>query len=111
MNIAEENKIKRISTNETHRVFEKIIGCKWSITIFSLIRNGINRPGKIEKSVDGLTTKVLNTCLKKSLEFKILEKTTFNELPPRVEYNFTPFGFKFIEILDQIDKLDHQNIE
>tara|TARA_B110000483_G_scaffold183625_1_gene217213 strand:+ start:390 stop:572 length:183 start_codon:yes stop_codon:yes gene_type:complete len=39
---------------------ENVIKCKWSLTVFRLVREGINRPGAIERAVPGLTTKVLN---------------------------------------------------
>jgi len=84
---------------------ETIYGCKWSLTVYQLLSHGVNRPGKMVKSVDGLTTKVLNTCLRKNLEFGILERISYNEIPPRVEYKVTPFGFKFMEILKSLDKL------
>lgn len=84
---------------------ETIFGCKWSLTVYRLLAEGINRPGQMVRHVEGLTTKVLNQCLKKNVEFKILEKVEYAEIPPRVEYVVTPFGAKFIDVLDQIKKL------
>ncbi len=78
---------------------ETIFGCKWSLTVFNLLANDINRPGEMVRSVEGLTTKVLNDCLRKNMEFGILQKNTFAELPPRVEYAVTPFGERFIQVL------------
>ena len=89
----------------TARMVETIIGCKWSITVYHLIDNGIIRPGEMVRSVEGLSTKVLNSCLKKNIDFDILQRNAFNELPPRVEYEVTPFGTKFIKILRQLEKL------
>lgn len=82
---------------------ETIYGCKWSLTVYQLLANGINRPGEMVRSVEGLSTKVLNECLKRNVEFGILDKQMFNELPPRVEYQVTPFGEKFLLILDQLE--------
>ena len=87
------------------RMVETIYGCKWSLTVYQLLAQGINRPGEMVRSVEGLTTKVLNSCLKKNIEFGILERIEFNEIPPRVEYKVTPFGEKFLAILDEIEKL------
>ncbi|QLZ70434.1 transcriptional regulator [Legionella sp. PC1000] len=85
---------------------ETIYGCKWSLTIYALLREGINRPGEMVRSIDGLTTKVLNQCLRKNIEFGILDRKTFHEIPPRVEYFVTPFGEKFLKILDEIEELN-----
>lgn len=87
---------------------ETIYGCKWSLTVYQLLANGINRPGEMVRSVEGLSTKVLNECLKRNVEFGILDKQMFNELPPRVEYHVTPFGEKFLLILDQLESLQNE---
>ena len=84
---------------------ETIYGCKWSLTVYQLLANGINRPGEMVRSVEGLSTKVLNECLRKNTGFGILERVSFNEVPPRVEYKVTPFGSKFMRILDELEKL------
>lgn len=84
-----------------HSVFR----CKWSLTVYQLLSNGINRPGQMVRSVDGLSTKVLNDCLRKNIEFEIIERITFNEVPPRVEYVITPFGKKFIRILEELEEI------
>lgn len=87
---------------------EAIYGCKWSLTVYQLLASGINRPGEMVRSVDGLTTKVLNACLRKNMEFGIVQRVAYNEVPPRVEYVVTPFGKKFIRILDGLEKLQSE---
>ncbi len=87
---------------------ETIYGCKWSLTVYQLLANGINRPGEMVRSVEGLTTKVLNECLRKNLEFGIIDRIAYNEIPPRVEYVVTPFGSRFIEILDGLEQLQRE---
>ena len=101
-----ENKISRkIAPEQSARMVETIIGCKWSLTVYSLLKQGINRPGEMVRSVDGLTTKVLNSCLKKNIEYDILQRIAYNEVPPRVEYKVTTFGVKFIAVMDQLESL------
>jgi DNA-binding HxlR family transcriptional regulator len=96
---------RKSAPEQSARMVESIYGCKWSLTVYHLIKNGINRPGAMTRSVDGLSTKVLNSCLQRNIKFGILERVTFNEVPPRVEYHVTQFGTKFIRILDDIDRL------
>ncbi|MBX3297371.1 MAG: helix-turn-helix transcriptional regulator [Acidobacteria bacterium] len=85
---------------------ENIIGCKWSLTVLDLVRKGIDRPGAMERAVEGLTTKVLNERLRKLVRYRILEKKTYPEVPPRVEYKLTRFGKRFLKLLDEIDRLE-----
>ena len=87
---------------------ETIYGCKWSLTVYQLLADGINRPGEMVRSIEGLTTKVLNQCLRKNTEFGILERISYNEVPPRVEYEVTDFGAKFMKVLDELEKLQRE---
>ncbi len=84
---------------------ETIFGCKWSLTVYQLLANGINRPGEMVRAVEGLSTKVLNECLRRNLQFGILEKIAYPEIPPRVEYRVTALGEHFIATVDHIQAL------
>lgn len=89
-------------------MFEDCLGCKWTIHLLAQIRCGTNRPSALVKTKKGLTTKVLNECLTRLAQFGIVEKLSYPEVPPRVEYHLTPFGQEFAEILDQIETLQHK---
>lgn len=90
------------------RMVESIIGCKWSLAVIRLLRDGVRRPGAMRRQVDGLTTKVLNERLAKLVRFGIIEKRAFAEVPPRVEYHFTPFGGRFLAIIDAVDQVQQE---
>jgi len=81
-----------------------IYGYKWSLTIYQILAKGINRPDEIVRNTYGLRTKVLNQCLRKNMKFGIFQRISFNEVPPRVEYEVTEFGRKFMRILDEIEQ-------
>ena len=103
-----ENQDKNIHSDVTVlRMVEDIVGCKWSLSVIQAVKSDIIRPGEIQRSIDGISTKVLNERFNKMLRYGILEKTIFPEVPPRVEYHLTEFGNKFIVILDQIDALQN----
>ena len=105
----QEKKFTRKSSPEkSARMVETIYGCKWSLTVYQLLANDINRPGEMVRSVEGLTTKVLNDCLRKNVKFGILERLAYNVVPPRVEYKVTQFGKQFIRILDELEKLQDE---
>jgi DNA-binding HxlR family transcriptional regulator len=84
---------------------ESIIGCKWSLTVLSLVRKGVRRPGEMEHAIDGLSGKVLNERLAKLMRFGILDKVSFAVVPPHVEYHMTEFGEQFTKVLDEVDRL------
>ncbi len=87
------------------QMMESVVGCKWSLSVIDLIRHDVNRPGKMEHAIEGLSAKVLNERLRKLLHFGIIEKCVFAETPPRVEYYLTDFGQQFAAILDSIHAL------
>ena len=108
MKTNEKKVLRKTAPERSARMVETIYGCKWSLTVYQLLVDGINRPGEMVRSVEGLTTKVLNQCLKRNVDFGILERIVYNELPPRVEYNVTEFGGKFIRVLDELARLQEE---
>ena len=108
MNKQEKKFLRKSPSERTARMVETIFGCKWSLTVYQLLANGINRPGEMVRSVEGLSTKVLNECLRRNMEFGILEKISYNEVPPRVEYRTTQFGKKFLKVLSELEKLQKE---
>jgi DNA-binding HxlR family transcriptional regulator len=90
---------------DVHRMVEDIVGCKWSLCVLDLVSRGVARPGAMQKSIPGLSTKVLNERLRKLLRFGIIQRQVFAEVPPHVEYRLTPFGRRFERLLQQIEEL------
>ena len=88
------------------RMVEEVVGCKWALTVLSLMAAGVLRPGAMQKQVAGLTAKVLNERLRKLLRFGIIDRKVFAEVPPHVEYRLTAFGKRFSNLLEQIAALE-----
>jgi DNA-binding HxlR family transcriptional regulator len=87
---------------------EDVVGCKWSLVVLDLVRRGVSRPGAMERSVEGLSTKVLNERLRKLVRYGILRREVFPEVPPHVEYHLTPFGERFSAVIDAIRDLGRE---
>ncbi|NJO94017.1 MAG: helix-turn-helix transcriptional regulator [Hydrococcus sp. RM1_1_31] len=56
---------------------ESIISCKWSLSVLQMVYQGIERPGAMERAIDGLTTKVLNERLRKLVNYGILQRYAY----------------------------------
>ncbi|MGH7573614.1 MAG: winged helix-turn-helix transcriptional regulator [Longimicrobiales bacterium] len=84
-----------------HRITE-ILRCKWTLAILDAIDRGINRPGRLERELTGLTTKVLNERIHKLERFGVLVKRRYTEIPPRVELEFTDEGIRLLELVRTI---------
>lgn len=88
------------------RMVEDVVGCKWSLCVLDLVSRGVRRPGAMTHSIAGLTTKVLNERLRKLVRFGVLERRSYPEVPPRVEYQLTPFGRRFSTLIDAMHALE-----
>lgn len=108
MNRQDKKISRKLPPDRSARMVEIIFGCKWSLTVYQLLASGINRPGAMVRSVDGLSTKVLNECLRKNMKFGIIDRVVYDESPPRVEYVVTRFGEKFIRVLEELEKLQQE---
>jgi DNA-binding HxlR family transcriptional regulator len=85
---------------------ESIIGCKWSVRLLQLCAEGHRRPSVFLRSCPGLSSKVMNERLRKMTRFGILKRTVYGAKPPlEVEYRLTPLGRRFMQILEEVRRL------
>ena len=85
---------------------ESIIGCKWSARLRGFLASGPTRPSGLLRACTGLSAKVMNERLRKMLLFGIAQRTVLGETPPvKVEYLLTPFGRRFMRIIEEVRRL------
>jgi len=96
LNLAERN---------AYRSLEDVIGCKWSTAVLGAIQRGVNRPGKLERFIPGISTKVLNERLRKLLNYGLITKEDHSDQVLHVEYQLTPVGTRLANIIEQLHAL------
>lgn len=101
----------RNAAADVRRMIEDIVGCKWSVSVLGLVSSGVARPGAMQRSIEGLSPKVLNERLRKLLRYGIIEREVFAEVPPHVEYRLTKFGRRFEQLMQQIEALQASFLE
>jgi DNA-binding HxlR family transcriptional regulator len=85
---------------------ESIVGCKWSVQLLQLCVDGHLRPSAFLRACPGLSAKVMNERWRKMLRFGIVARSVIGTKPPlEVEYRLTPFGKRFVRILDEVRHL------
>ena len=107
-------KIKETSTNFANKkalveecpelYASKLIGGQWSLAICSYLINGKLRFGELRKSLGNITERMLTLQLRKLEEDKIVTRTVFAEVPPRVEYELTKIGYQLKPVIVELDK-------
>lgn len=81
----------------------QLIGNKWKLLI---LRNLLVRPwrfNELQKSLDGISQKVLTDSLRSMEADGIITRTVYPEVPPRVEYALSELGESMRPILDAME--------
>ncbi|WP_134087979.1 helix-turn-helix domain-containing protein [Olivibacter sp. XZL3] len=108
------SKIKETSTNfankqaladECPEVYAaSIIGGQWTLVICSWLINGKLRFGELKRLLPNITERMLTLQLRKLEENKIVSRTVYAEVPPRVEYELTPIGYEMKSVIKALEK-------
>lgn len=95
----------RLDSRRVETLLEDVLGCRWTFSVLRAVGQGVRRPGALERHIDGISAKVLNDRLKKFHRAGLFERVQFPEIPPRVEYQLTDLGRKFVRLLKQVERL------
>lgn len=81
-----------------------IIGGKWSMPIIYHLSKGKMRFKELERSVEGINTRMLVKELKNMEANGIITRTVFATVPPTVEYALTVKGEKLLPSIVSLHK-------
>lgn len=82
----------------------QLLGSKWKLLI---LRNLLVRPyrfNELQKSLNGISHKVLTDSLKSMVGDGIVERIDYCENPPHVEYALTPLGESMKSIIQTMEE-------
>lgn len=82
----------------------KLIGDAATLLIIKALSDGPKRFGEINAYVTVVCEATLSTRLKKLQKHKIIKRTQFQTIPPKVEYELTDEASGLIEIVNEIEK-------
>lgn len=82
----------------------EILCSKWTAIIVRDLAECESRFCELERSLDGISPRTLSLRLKELEDNGIVERRTFAEVPPRVEYALTKKGEALIPIVDAMRK-------
>lgn len=105
-------KVKETSTNFSNKqalaeecpeaYAVNLIGGQWSLVICSWLLEGKLRFGELKKKLPGITERMLPLQLRKLEQHKLVKRTVYPEVPPRVVYELTPIGKELKPIITQM---------
>lgn len=75
----------------TRQILDRI-GDKWTALVIGLLEDGPKRFSELQRSVGGISQKMLTQTLRNLERDGLVSRTVYPEVPLRVEYTLTPLG-------------------
>jgi DNA-binding HxlR family transcriptional regulator len=79
-----------------------VICGKWTILVIRDLAEGRTRFCELERSLEGISPRTLSLRLRALEEQGIVERHTFPEVPPRVEYSLTDKGRALLPLIEDM---------
>jgi DNA-binding HxlR family transcriptional regulator len=89
------------STCPVCRTADVVCG-KWTLLIIRDLAEGSSRFCELERSLEGISPRTLSLRLRALEEEGIIERHTFPEVPPRVEYALTEKGEALVPLVEDM---------
>ena len=80
----------------------EIVCGKWTLLVIRDLADGCTRFCELERSLRGISPRTLSLRLRALEEEGIVERSTYPEVPPRVEYALTEKGRALIPIVENM---------
>ena len=78
----------------------QLIGTKWKVLIIRELLESTKRFSELQRSVGGVSQKVLTANLRAMEECGLVNRKVYAEVPPRVEYSLTDLGRSLKSVLN-----------
>jgi DNA-binding HxlR family transcriptional regulator len=82
----------------------EIVCGKWTLLVIRDLAEGRSRFCELERSLQGISPRTLSLRLRALEEEGIVERQTFPEVPPRVEYALTTKGRALVPLIEDMRK-------
>ncbi|MCA0757934.1 helix-turn-helix transcriptional regulator [Paenibacillus sp. N4] len=97
--------------NTAVEAFLEVIGGKWKPVILFHLTFGKKRNGELMRLIPDVTQKVLTQQLGELVEDGIVARISYNQVPPKVEYELTDYGWNLKDILHLMCRWGDTHIE
>jgi len=80
----------------------EIVCGKWTLLVIRDLAEGRSRFCELERSLQGISPRTLSLRLRALEEEGVVERQTFPEVPPRVEYALTDKGRALVPLIEDM---------
>ncbi len=88
----------------------EVIGGKWKCLILCHLTHGKKRTSELKRHMPKITQKMLTQQLRELEQRGIINRITYNTVPPKVEYELTEYGWSLKPILDMLCNWGREHI-
>ncbi|CAH1055336.1 winged helix-turn-helix transcriptional regulator [Paenibacillus pseudetheri] len=89
----------------------EVIGGKWKPVILFHLTFGKKRNNEFKSLIPAITQKMLTQHLRELEEEGVILRISYNQVPPRVEYELTEYGWSLKELLHLMCRWGDSHIE
>ncbi|MED0672271.1 helix-turn-helix domain-containing protein [Aneurinibacillus aneurinilyticus] len=80
----------------------EVIGGKWKCVILCHLTHGKKRTSELKRLMPSITQKMLTQQLRELEEDGVINRIVHNQVPPKVEYELSEYGWSLQDILDSL---------
>src|SRR5438477_13198915 len=85
----------------------EILGAKWTAVLVHDLSEGPRRFSELEHSCRGISPRTLSERLRWLEEEGVVNRHSYAETPPRVEYELTPKGLALLPVIEAMRRFGH----
>lgn len=82
-----------------------VVGGKWKLLIVHQMSSQPRRYGELKRLIPDITERILILQLKELVDDGVLDRKSYGEVPPRVEYCLTERGYRVRSLIDQLEAI------
>lgn len=77
---------------------------KWTLLVVHALSERSYRTAELRKRIGGVSEKMLIQALRRLERHGLVARTSYPEVPPRVEYALTPLGLSLSSVVRELDR-------
>ena len=79
-----------------------LVGDKWSVLVIGVLAVGDARYSDLDAAIPAISRRMLTLTLKRLQRSGLVDRTSYPQVPPRVEYSLTTLGASLLSAIERL---------
>ena len=79
-----------------------LVGDKWSVLVIGVLAVGDARYSDLDTAIPAISRRMLTLTLKRLQRSGLVDRTSYPQVPPRVEYSLTSLGASLLSAIEDL---------